>query len=306
MLTMPAESRTEWPALPPGPWRDTYATLHMWTQVVGKVCLALTPLTNHYWNIAFRITSTGVTTPLLNAGDRMLTIAFDFVDHQLLIVSSDGRAERVALVPQTVARFHQAVMDALGRMGVDVRIWTMPVEVPDPIRFDKDTVHHAYDPAAANTLWRILLAVTPVLEEFRAGYIGKCSPVHFFWGSFDLAVTRFSGRPAPERPGADPITRESYSHEVISHGFWPGSAVMAEPAFYAYAAPEPDGFSRAPVRPAAAFYSRDLSEFILPYEAVRTSATPVEDLTAFLHSTYDAGADLGRWPRHELERRQAV
>ena len=294
----------QWPALPLDSWRGTYATLHMWTQVVGKVCLALTPLTNHWWNIAFRVTARGLMTPTMKAGDRTITITFDFVGHQLVIMCSDGRSERVALAPQTVAAFHETVMDTLHRMGVNVRIWKMPVEVADPIPFDRDTVHREYDPVAASTFWKILLAVTPVFEEFRADYVGKSSPVHFFWGSFDLAVTRFSGRPAPPRPGADSITREAYSHEVISHGFWPGSGAIQEPAFYGYAAPEPEGFARAVVGPGAAFYSRELSEFVLPYEAVRSASSPAGDLTAFLRSTYDAAADLGRWPREALERRR--
>ena len=299
---MSIDSRAEWPALPLDSWRGTYATLHMWMQVVGKVCLALTPLTNHFWNIAFRVTSRGLTTPMLIAGDRTMTMTFDFLDHCLVIRSSSGRTERLALQPQTVAAFHETLMDTLHGMGVDVRIWKMPVEVPEPIRFDRDTVHRDYDPVSANTFWRVLLAVVPVFERFRSGYVGKCSPVHFFWGSFDLAVSRFSGRPAPERPGADAITREAYSHEVISHGFWPGSGAIQEPAFYGYAAPEPEGFAQAAVRPGAAFYSGDFSEFILPYEAVRTAAAPAADLTAFLQSTYDAAADLGRWPREAVER----
>ena len=298
----PTTRDRDWPALPLESWKDTYATLHMWTQVVGKVCLALTPLTNHFWNIAFRVTASGLTTPAMQAGGRTLTITFDFIDHQLLVECSDGGRERLALAPQTVARFHESLMELLRRLGVNVRIWRMPVEIPDPIRFDQDTVHREYDPVAANTFWRILLAVAPVFEEFRGDFIGKCSPVHFFWGSFDLAVTRFSGRPAPERPGADAITRESYSHEVISHGFWPGSGPVQEPAFYAYAAPEPAGFPSAAVSPAGAYYSRDLSEFILPYEAVRSASSPAGDLMAFMRTTYDAAADLARWPRPELER----
>ena len=301
-MAVPADLRATWPALPLDSWRDTYATLHLWTQVVGKVCLALAPLSNHFWNIAFRVTSSGLMTPTLRAGTQTLTMTFDFVDHQLVFSCADGRQERIALVPRTVADFYAAVMATLHDLGVDVRIWPMPVEIPDPIRFDQDTLHRAYDPAAANTLWRILLDVTPVLEEFRGDFIGKCSPVHFFWGSFDLAVTRFSGRAAPPRPNADSITREAYSHEVISHGFWPGSGAMPGPAFYAYAAPEPDGLPGAAVRPAAAFYSADLHEFILPYEAVRTSATPADDLRAFLRSTYEAAAELGGWNRRELER----
>ena len=292
-----------WPALPLDAWRDTYATLHMWTQVVGKVCLALTPLANHYWNIAFQITPRGLTTPSMTAGDRALTIAFDFVDHQLVFRASDGRTERLPLEPQTVAAFYARVMETLRRMDVDVRIWPMPVEVPDPIRFDRDEVHRSYDPEAAQTFARALVAIKPVLERFRCEFVGKCSPVHFFWGSFDVAVTRFSGHRAPERPGADAMTREAYSHEVISHGFWPGGGAIAEPVFYAYAAPEPAGFKTAAVQPRAAFYSAEMSEFFLPYEAVRTAPSPEEDLTAFLASTYDAAAALAGWNRGELERR---
>jgi hypothetical protein len=303
-MTGLADARREWPALPKESWTDTYATLHMWTQVVGKVCLALTPLTNHYWNIAFRVTSVGLMTPTLMAGDRMLTMAFDFVEHQLVILCSDGRTERIPLEPRTVAAFYSTVMDALHGMGIDVRIWSMPVEVPNPIRFEEDTVHRAYDRVAANAFWKILLAVTPVFEDFRCDFIGKCSPVHFFWGSFDLAVTRFSGQRAPARPGADAITREAYSHEVISHGFWPGGGAVQGPAFYAYAAPEPAGFSRAGVRPAAARYIAELGEFVLPYAAVREAVSPDGDLTAFLESTYDAAAELGGWDRAALERRQ--
>ncbi len=274
----------------------------MWTQVVGKICLALTPRTNHFWNSTFQITPRGLSTPTMMAGDRAFTMAFDFIAHRLVIQCSDGSAETIPLEPRTVADFYRVVMDTLRRMGIIVRIWTMPVEVPNPFRFEADDVHRSYDPVSANAFWRILIAIAPVFAGFRSDFIGKCSPVHFFWGSFDLAVTRFSGRRAPERPGADPVTRESYSHEVISHGFWPGGGPVPEPVFYAYAAPEPAGFKRAAIRPAAAFYSAELSEFILPYEAVRTAASPAADLTAFLKSTYEAGADLARWNRADLER----
>ena len=291
-----------WPALPQDAWRDTYATLHMWTQIVGKVCLALTPLSNHFWNIAFHVTARGLTTPSLPLGDRALTMTFDFVAHQLVLYCSDGRTETIGLEPRTVADFYRSVMDALRRMGIEVRVWTMPVEVPDPIRFETDTLHRSYDPVSANAFWRALLAIKPVLEAFRCGFVGKCSPVHFFWGSFDLAVTRFSGRRAPSRDGADWITREAYSHEVISHGFWPGSGAIHEPAFYAYAAPEPAGLKSAAVRPAAAFYSAELAEFILPYDAVRNARSPATELTAFLTSTYEAAATLAQWNRVELER----
>jgi hypothetical protein len=294
---------THWPALSSQAWRDTYSTLHMWTQIVGKICLALTPRSNHFWNIAMQITGRGLATPLMTYRDRALTITFDFIDHELVIQASDGTAERISLEPRTVADFYKLVMSALGRMSIDVKIWPMPVEIPNPIRFDQDTMHHSYDAEAANTLWRILTSIKPVFEQFRCSFIGKCSPVHFFWGSFDLAVTRFSGRRAPERPGADPITKEAYSHEVVSHGFWPGSGAITEPSFYSYAVPEPSGFKNASVRPTAAFYSSDFSEFILPYEAVRTSEIPEADLTAFLETTYASAADLAQWNRAELERR---
>jgi hypothetical protein len=275
----------------------------MWMQVVGKICLALTPRTNHFWNIAFRVTPSGLTTPLLAAGPRACNIAFDFLAHRLTIESSDGAIETIPLEPRSVAEFHRLVMDALYRLNIEARIWTMPVEVPNPVRFELDRSHASYDPEYAAAVWRILVTIEPVLERFRSGFIGKCSPVHFFWGSFDAAVTRFSGRRAPERPGADSITRESYSHEVISHGFWPGGGPVPEPVFYAYAAPEPAGFKTAKVGPAAAYYHPELNEFLLPYEAVRTAADPDAALTEFLQTTYDAGADLAQWNRAELERR---
>src|SRR3954462_4538631 len=297
-------SDATWPALPLDVWRDTYATLHMWTQVVGKVCLALTPRTNHFWNVAFHLTTCVLATPALIVGERALTLVFDFVTHRLILQCSDGRSEMIPLEPRSGAEFYRMVIEALHRMGVEVHIWTMPVEIPDPIRFELDTIHRSYDRTLANAFWRALVAMKPVFERFRCGFVGKCSPVHFFWGSFDLAVTRFSGRRAPERKGADAITREAYSHEVISHGFWPGSGPIQQPAFYAYAAPEPAGFKQALVRPAAAFYSNELSEFILPYEAVRTAQSPAEDLADFLESTYESAATLAQWNRAELERAQ--
>jgi hypothetical protein len=295
-------SSQSWPSVTMDNWRDTYATLHMWMQIVGKICLALTPRINHFWNITFHVTPRGLITPLMPYHDRAFTITFDFLVHQLVIQSSDDITETVSLEPRTVADFYALLMSTLRRMNIDVRIWTMPVEVPNPIRFEADVTHRSYDPEVANALWRMLLSIEPVFESFRSQFIGKCSPVHFFWGAFDLAVTRFSGRRAPERPGADAMTRESYSHEVISHGFWPGSGAVTEPAFYAYAAPEPGGFKNASVRPTAAFYSADFSEFVLPYEAVRTANSPDQDLKAFLTSTYNVGADLGQWNRAELER----
>jgi hypothetical protein len=291
-----------WPPLSLDAWRDTYATLHMWTQVVGKLCLAMTPLVNHFWNVAFHVTSRGLMTQSLLAGERTLTITFDFVAHQLVFHSSDGGVETITLEPRTVADFHAMVMQTLHRMDIDVHIWTMPTEVEDPIRFEADTMHKSYDAAAAHAFWRALVSMKPVLERFRGRFIGKCSPVHFFWGGCDLAVTRFSGRRAPAKPDADSITREAYSHEVISHGFWPGSGAVREPAFYAYAVPAPERFQNAAVRPAAAFWSTDFLEFILPYEAVRTAASPAAELTAFLESTYEAAATLAKWNRAELER----
>jgi Family of unknown function (DUF5996) len=291
-----------WPPLPLEGWRDTYATLHMWMQIVGKVCLARTPLVNHFWNIAFHYTPRGLTTLPMRADDGTFTMEFDLTDHALRIVHSDGRAERVPLEPRTVADFYRLVMGALARLGIRVRIWSMPVEIPDPIRFEDDVVHHAYDPAAANTFWRVLLAIEPVFDEFRGGFIGKSSPVHFFWGSFDLALTRFSGRRAPERKDGGSIMREAYSHEVISHGFWPGSGPVQEPAFYAYAAPEPDGLKTAAIEPDDGYYNSEMGEFVLPYEAVRSTPSPADTLMAFLRSTYDRAATLAGWDRAALER----
>jgi len=292
-----------WPALPLEEWRDTYETLHMWTQVVGKIALALAPRLNHFWNVALQVTPRGLATLPLSRGDRSLTFAFDFIDHRLVAQDSNGELAGLPLQPQSVADFYRAAMKLTHDIGLDVRIWPMPVEVPNPIRFDADVGHHSYDAASAQRFWHALVVMKPVFEEFRSRFTGKSSPVHFFWGSFDLASSRFSGRRAPERAGADPMTLEAYSHEVISHGFWPGGGALSEPAFYGYSAPEPDGFKEAAVRPAAAYYNRDFNEFILPYEAVRRSASPSADLTAFLESTYAACADLAGWNRAELERR---
>jgi hypothetical protein len=292
-----------WPSLPLAEWEDTRATLHMWMQIPGKVGLALTPLVNHYWNVTLRYGPRGLVMPLISHGDRAFTVGFDFVEHRLVLAFSDGVTRGLPLGPQTVADFHRAFMNLLEEEQVNVHIWTMPVEVPDPIRFEDDTTHRSYDPKYVSAFWRILLDVRPVFEEFRAGFLGKCSPLHFFWGGFDLALTRFSGRRAPERPDADAMTRESYSHEVISHGFWPGGSGVSEPAFYAYAAPEPEGFEKAKVLPSAAYYNTDLGIFILPYEAIRRSSHRSQDLMAFLQTTYDAGATLANWNRTELERR---
>ena len=296
-----------WPELPLERWRDTCATLHMWTQIVGKICLALTPRVNHFWNIAFQVSSRGLTTPPLACDDqRTLNMTFDFLDHELVAKCSDGGSRSIPLAPRPVAVFYQDTLRMLHEMGIDVRIWTMPVEVPDPIRFELDTTHASYDPEYAQRFWQILMLTAQVMQEFRGRFIGKSSPVHFFWGSFDLAVTRFSGRKAPERPGADPITHEAYSHEVISHGFWPGGGAVPSAAFYAYAAPEPAGFKDAKVAPAEAFYSPGLSEFILPYDAVRSQPDPERTLRSFLETTYEAGARLGQWDRGSLERPSAT
>ncbi len=291
-----------WPELPLDRWRDTYATLHMWTQIVGKIVLALTPRVNQFWNVSLQVNARGLSTPALPYGERTFNITFDFVAHELVTRCSDGAAKSIPLAARSVAQFYGEVMQMLHELGIDVKIWTMPVEVPDPVRFELDVVHASYDPVYAHRVWQILLQVSRVMQEFRAGFVGKCSPVHFFWGSFDLAVTRFSGRPAPERPGADPITREAYSHEVISAGFWPGSGPVQYPAFYAYATPEPAGFKDVRALPADAFYSAELSEFILPYDKVRSQQDPARVLTSFLQSTYDAGARLAHWDRGSLER----
>jgi hypothetical protein len=291
-----------WPALPYEAWRDTYATLHMWSQVVGKIALAQAPLLNHWWGIALRVTPRGLSTLTLPHGQRGFDIEFDFIDHRLLVRTSDGEQRILPLSPMSVAEFYRRVMAILQEMSLAVRIWPMPVEIPAPVRFDEDTIHHAYDPVFAERFWRILVQVDRVFSSARSGYLGKCSPVHFFWGSFDLAVTRFSGRPAPPREGPA-FVREAYSHEVISHGFWPGSPPVHEPAFYAYAVPEPSGLREASVQPDATYYHHELGEFILPYEAVRTSRSPDETLRTFVDSTYERAATIGGWDRAGLERR---
>ena len=298
---MPTDSATSWPALPLAAWADTLATLHLYTQVVGKIRLATTPLVNHFWNVPLYVSARGLTTSAMPYEGRSFQMDFDFLDHQLIIRCSDGAEQRLALQPRSVAAFYHEVQRMLAGLGIQVKIWPVPVEIENPIPFAEDEQHASYDPAAAQRFWRALTLITPVLEQFRAGFIGKCSPVHFFWGSLDLAVTRFSGRRAPARPGADGITREAYSHEVISHGFWPGGNGQ-EAAFYAYTAPAPAGFAEAPVQPAAAFYSAELGEFLLPYEAVRTAPDPTAALREFLDSTYAAGATLAGWDRAALER----
>jgi hypothetical protein len=297
-----SNSPSAWPPLPLEDWKDTYATLHMWMQVVGKVKLALTPLVNHWWNVPLYVSSHGLTTAAMPYGERSFEIQFDFLNHQLQIQCNDGGERTLKLRPKPVADFYHEFMDALHSAGIEAKIWRMPVEIPNPIPFDEDRTHAAYDAEAAGRFWRILLSVDEVLKEFRARFIGKSSPVHFFWGSFDMAVTRFSGRPAPQRPNADSITREAYSHECISGGFWPGSGEIKEPAFYTYAAPEPKVFREARVLPHAAYYHSGLGEFLLRYEDVRSSPDPRTTLLDFLQTTYEAGATAGNWDRQALER----
>lgn len=290
-----------WPELPLGAWKDTYATLHMWTQIVGKVRLVLSPRINHWWEVPLYVNAVGLTTSAIPYKQRVFEIQFNFLEHKLTIFTCEGQHRVLPLRPQSVAAFYAEFMAALRSLEIDVHIWPMPVEVPDPIRFDRDTQHASYDPEYAQRFWRILTLVDPVFKEFRSRFVGKHSPIHFFWGSFDLASTRFSGRRAPERKDADPITREAYSHEVISAGFWPGSGDVKGAAFYAYAAPEPPGFKTASVHPDKAFYS-PLGEFLLMYDDIRRSTEPQKLLMEFLQSTYEAGANLGNWPRAELER----
>jgi hypothetical protein len=291
-----------WPALPLESWKDTYATLHMWTQMVGKVRLRLTPRVNHWWNVPLYVSARGLSTSLIPYGQRGFELWFDFIGHRLVLETSDGISKSLALKPQSVAEFYQELMEMLRSAGIEVKIWRTPVEIPNPIPFDEDRVHASYDPASVEKFWRILLSVDAVFTQFRAGFVGKSSPVHFFWGSFDLAVSRFSGRLAPERPGADSITREAYSHEVSSVGFWPGGGDIKDAAFYSYSVPGPQGLKEARVRPASAYYQTQISEFLLMYEDVRKSESPTATLLDFCQSTYEAGASLGNWDRKALER----
>jgi hypothetical protein len=292
-----------WPALPYDAWKDTYATLHMWTQIVGKIALAQAPPLNHSWAIALHLTPRGLTTRLLPHGARSFTMEFDFIDHQLVIRTTDGVRRTLKLEPRSVADFYRDVMATLDAMSLPVEIWPVPVEIPDPIPFREDTQHHSYDPELASRCWRILGQVERVFTGSRCRFVGKSSPAHFFWGAFDLAVTRFSGRTAPPREGPA-FMREAYSHEVISHGFWPGGGTVLEPVFYGYAVPEPAGFKEARIEPSAAYYHQELGEFLLPYEAVRTAESPEKAIEAFLGSTYEKAATLAGWDRTALERAQ--
>jgi hypothetical protein len=291
-----------WPELPLEAWQDTYATLHMWTQIVGKVRLALSPRVNHWWEVAFYVNPRGLTTSAIPYGDGIFEVQFDFIEHELVIQTSWGASKTMELEPRSVADFYAEFMSALRSLGIEVKIWTMPSEVANPVRFELDTQHASYDREYAHRFWKVLVLCDSIFKEFRARFIGKDSPVHFFWGSFDLCVTRFSGRRAPGRPGADSITREAYSHEVISAGFWPGGGEVKGAAFYAYAAPEPAGLAEQKVKPAAAFYHPGMKEFLLMYDDLRLAASPREALLGFLQSTYEAGANLAKWDRKELER----
>src|SRR3954447_16826291 len=295
-----------WPELPYAAWRDSCETLHLMTQIVGKIRLARTPWLNHSWHVALYVTARGLTTSPIPDGARSFQIDFDFIDHVLRIASSDGRQELVPLLAQPVAAFYKAVMAALSALGIDVAIDDMPNELPDPIRFRDDHTHASYDRDAVHRFWQVLRQADRVFAKFRTGFLGKASPVHFFWGSFDLAVTRFSGRRAPLHPGGvphlpDSVAQEAYSHEVSSAGFWPGGGGIEYPAFYSYAYPAPVEFRASPVKPPAAFFSEALGEFILPYEAVRTSPDPETALLDFLQSTYEAAANSAKWDRAALE-----
>jgi len=310
MSTPPVLSENDrehfWPALPFAEWQTTAETLHMWTQIIGKIRLALSPWINHSWHVALYLTSRGLTTSPIPHGLHTFEIRFDFISHELRLLKSDGALRVLPLQPQSVATFYGAVMAALSDLQLPVKIDLLPNEITDPIPFDRDETHRAYDPAAANRFWRVLLQSDRVLTQFRSRFCGKCSPVHFFWGSFDLAVTRFSGRPAPVHPGGiahlpDVVTREAYAQEVSSVGFWPGNAASPAPLYYSYAYPEPPGFAEAKVQPAEASFHAPLHEFVLPYDAVRTATSPDAMLLEFAQSVYDAASLLGKWDRAALD-----
>jgi hypothetical protein len=297
-----------WPAIPYEEWKATLATLHLWAQIVGKVRLVQSQWLNHSWHVPLYVTARGLTTSPIPYGARSFEIRFDFLDHQVVIETVDGGVERIELAPRTVADFYRELFARLGALGLDITIRTTPNEIPDAIPFEQDRVHAAYDAEQATRFWRALVQADRVLRIFRSRFIGKASPVHFFWGSFDLAVTRFSGRRAPPHPGGVPnlpdwVAREAYSHEVSSCGFWPGGEALPEPVFYSYAYPEPQGFKQARVGPAGAHYNSDLGEFVLPYEVVRRAPSPDGALLEFVQDSYEAAAELGGWDRPALERR---
>ena len=303
---MSKPSQDPWPELPTAAWRGTYDTLHLWTQIVGKIRLARTPWLNHSWHVTLYVTTRGLTTSPIPDGTRSFQIDFDLIDHLLRVSTSDGGQRQFALAGQSVASFYAAAMAALAELGIELEIDDMPSELPDPIRFSQDRVHASYDPAAARRFFQVLVNVDRVFKQFRTGFLGKASPVHFFWGSFDLAVTRFSGRRAPRHPGgvpnlSDAVACEAYSHEESSAGFWPGSGAIDYPAFYSYVYPEPAGYRAARVKPDAAFFSEALGEYILPYDAVRTAEHPDRTLLEFLQTSYEAAANAANWDRETLE-----
>jgi hypothetical protein len=302
-------SVADWPDLPFEHWADTCATLHLWTQVVGKIRLAHAPMINHWWQVPLYVTCRGLSTSPIPYGTRHFQLDFDFIDHCLTIQTSNGEMESVLLRPRTVADFYTEVMGRLRGLGLETRIWTMPVEIENAIPFERDSEHNSYDPEYANRFWRILLQADRMFTLFRSQFLGKVSPVHFFWGSFDLAVTRFSGRPAPALKSDSPsvgawVMQEAYSHEVSSCGFWPGNGGFGQAAFFSYAYPEPKGFAAAPTKPERTYYDQDLGQFILPYDVVRQAQSPDDTLLDYLHSTYSAAADCGQWDRSALERAQ--
>lgn len=296
-------SAAAWPDLPWSAWSETADTLHMWTQIVGKTRLALTPLQNHWWNVPLYVTAHGLTTSAMDYGDDVLDIEFDFLNHQLLMRLGSGKNESLALKPKSVAEFYREYLQRLDALGVSVKIWPMPVEVQNPIRFDLDTQHNAYDAEYAHRFWQVLVHSEKVFRAWALGFLGKVSPAHFFWGSFDFVVTRFSGRPAPPREGADKIQREAYSHEVISAGFWPGNGGYGAAAFYCYAAPVPDGLSEKKISPAASKWDNTLGEYVFLYDDVRRQASPEAALLEFVENAYSAAADSAKWDRKALERR---
>jgi hypothetical protein len=307
---MSAKADSVWPALPLAEWQDTYATLHMWTQIIGKTRLALAPMENHWWQVALYVTPRGLTTTPMPHGERTFAVDFDFIEHALWVRASDGVTRRLALAPRSVADFYGEYMAVLRSVGLEVKLRPVPVEVQTAIPFAEDSGHAAYDRDAAYRWWRIVLQTHHVLKRFHGRFLGKASPVHFFWGSFDLAATRFSGRPAPRHGGGAPncpdyVMVEAYSHECSSCGFWPGAGPVGQPAFYAYAYPEPPGYAERAVRPHGAYYHREMREFILPYELVRSAAAPDEALLEFAQSTYEAAAECGRWDRAALDRPHA-
>jgi hypothetical protein len=293
-----------WPNLGNEGWNEACATLHLWTQIVGKVRSKLSPRVNHWWNSTLYVNSRGLTTSPIAYEGKVFEIQFDFMSHCLLITTSEGETRVMALTQRSVADFYQEFLIVMQSLGFSIHIDTRPQEIPNAIRFEEDRVHTTYRPEQAQLYWRALVQVDRVMKIFRSGFIGKCSPVHFFWGSFDLAVTRFSGRRAPERPGVDSVTREAYSHEVISVGFWPGSGNILGAAFYAYASPEPEGFSAGRIQPGKAFYNVPSHGYVLMYDEVRKAPNPDQMILDFFESTYELGADLGKWNRTELERKK--